>query len=48
MEQLLALCEAVDAATESIPLTIPQNDKKTKVQRRKKKKMAKASRRKNR
>ncbi|NVN90142.1 MAG: DUF1186 domain-containing protein [Desulfuromonadales bacterium] len=48
MEQLLALCEAVDDAAETIPRTIQQNDKKTKVQRKKKKKMAKASRRKNR
>lgn len=48
IEQLLALCEAVDDGAETIPRTIPQNDKKAKVQRKKKKKMAKASLRKNR
>jgi hypothetical protein len=48
IEQLLALCEAADDGAETIPRTIPQNDKKAKVQRKKKKKMAKASRRKNR
>ena len=48
IEQLLAMCEAVDNGADTIPRTIPQNDKKTKVQRKKKKKMAKASRRKNR
>jgi len=44
IEQLLALCEAVDDGAETIPRTI----KKVNVQRKKKKKMAKASRRKNR
>lgn len=48
IEQLLAMCEAVDDGSDAIPRTNPQNDKKTKVQRKKKKKMAKASRRKNR
>lgn len=48
IEKLVALCEAVDGDSETIPRTIPQNDKKAKVQRKKKKKMAKASRRKNR
>ena len=48
MEELLALCEAVEDGAETMPRTIPQNDKKAKVQRKKKKKMAKASRRKNR
>ena len=48
IEQLLALCEAVDDGAETIPRTIPQNDKKSKVQRKKKKKMAKSSKRKNR
>lgn len=48
MEQLLAMCEAVDDGSEAIPRNIPQNDKKVKVKRKKKKKMAKASRRKNR
>ena len=48
IEELLAMCEAVDDGADTIPRTIPQNDKKTKVQRKKKKKMAKASRRKNR
>ena len=46
IEQLLAMCEAVDGDSETIPRTIPQNDKKAKVQRKKKKKMSKASRRK--
>jgi hypothetical protein len=48
IEKLLALCEAVDDGADTIPRTIPQNDKTTKVQRKKKKKLAKASRRKNR
>lgn len=48
IEQLLAMCEAVDDGADTIPRTIPQNDMKAKVQRKKKKKMAKVSRRKNR
>jgi len=48
IEQLLAMCEAVDDCVDTIPRTIQQNDMKAKVQRKKKKKMSKASRRKNR
>lgn len=48
IEQLLAMCESVDDGSEAIPRNIPQNDKKVKVKRKQKKKMAKASRRKNR
>jgi hypothetical protein len=48
IEQLVTLCEAVDSGSEAFPRTISKNDKKAKVQRKKKKRMAKASRRKNR
>lgn len=48
IEQLLAMCEAVDDGPDAMPRQVPHNDKKAKVKRKNKKKMAKASRRKNR
>lgn len=48
IEQLLAMCEAVDDDSDAMPRQVPHNDKKAKVKRKNKKKMAKASRRKNR
>jgi hypothetical protein len=48
IEQLLAMCEAVDDGPDAMSTTIPHNDKKVKAKRKNKKKMAKASRRKNR
>lgn len=48
IEKLVALCEAVDDGSDAISTTIPHNYKKAKAKRKNKKKMAKASRRKNR
>lgn len=48
IEQLLAMCEAVDDGSDAMPPHVPHDDKKAKVKRKNKKKMAKASRRKNR
>ena len=48
IEQLLAMCEEVGDGPDDMPRQVPQNDKKAKVKRKNKKKMAKASRRKNR
>jgi len=48
IEKLLAMCEAIDDGPVSLPSEIQRNDKKAKVRRKKKKKMAKVSRRKNR
>jgi hypothetical protein len=48
IDKLLAMCEAIDEGSVSLPREVQRNDKKAKVQRKKKKKMAKASRRKNR
>jgi hypothetical protein len=46
--KLLEMCEAIDAGSVSLPREIQQNGKNVKVKRKIKKKMAKASRRKNR
>ena len=48
IERLLAMCEAVDDGPDAMPRQVLHNDKKVKVKRKNKKKMAKASRRKNR
>ena len=48
IEQLLKMCEATDDDSVIMPREIQRNDKRAKVQRKKKKKLAKASRRKNR
>lgn len=48
IEQLLALCEDLGDGSVAIPRSIPKDNKKAKIQRKKKKKMAKASKRKNR
>jgi hypothetical protein len=48
IEKLLEMCEAVDDGSDAMPHQISHNDKKAKVKRKNKKKMAKTSRRKNR
>lgn len=48
IEQLLVMCEAVDDGSDAKPRRVLHNDKKANLKRKKKKKMAKASRRKNR
>jgi hypothetical protein len=47
IEQLIEMCEAFDDGSVTMPREIQRNDKNVKLKRKKKKKMAKASRRKN-